>query len=139
MIRQLVACGIVAIDTAGFGGLTVGETGRAVLKGEAGVTLRRDTAKRAQTGRVREQTVATVSPENADLLRALKEERRDIARELSLPAYTVLHDRSLIELAERRPSTLEAFAGIHGVGQAKLEKFGARFLAVIREADGAAA
>ena len=139
VIRQLAASGIVAIDTAGFGGLTVGEAGRAVLKGEASVTLRRDTAKRAKTGRVREQAAANVSPENADLLRALKEERRDIARELSLPAYTVLHDRSLIELAERRPSTLEAFAGIHGVGQAKLEKFGARFLAVIREADGAAA
>lgn len=140
VIRQLVASGIVAIDTAGFGGLTVGEAGRAVLKGQAGVTLRRDTAKRAKSsGRDREQAVATVSPENAGLLRALKEERRDIARELSLPAYTVLHDRSLIELAERRPSSLEAFAGIHGVGQAKLEKFGARFLAVIREADGAPA
>ncbi|WP_245565670.1 DNA helicase RecQ [Thalassobaculum salexigens] len=134
VIRQLVACGIVAIDTAGFGGLTVGETGRAVLKGEAGVTLRRDTAKRTKTSRSSGQAAATVSPENADLLRALKEERRDIARELSLPAYTVLHDRSLIELAERRPSSLEDFAGIHGVGQAKLEKFGERFLAVIRSA-----
>lgn len=139
VIRQLVACGIVAIDTAGFGGLTVGEAGRAVLKGEAGVTLRRDTAKRAKGGRDREQAVATVSPENTDLLRALKEKRRDIARELSLPAYTVLHDRSLIELAERRPNSLEAFAGIHGVGQAKLEKFGERFLAVIRDAEGAPA
>ncbi|MFX4220235.1 MAG: RQC domain-containing protein [Thalassobaculum sp.] len=134
VIRQLVACGIVAIDTAGFGGLTVGEGGRAVLKGETPVTLRRDTAKRAKTSRGGGQAVATVSPENADLLRALKEERREIARELSLPAYTVLHDRSLIELAERRPGSLDAFAGIHGVGQAKLEKFGERFLAVIRSA-----
>jgi len=132
VIRQLVASGIVAIDTAGYGGLTVGEAGRPVLKGEAAVTLRRDTAKRARSAG-RERGTPTVSPENADLLRALKEERRVIARELSLPAYTVLHDRSLIELAERRPDSLEAFAGIHGVGQAKLEKFGARFLAVIRD------
>ncbi len=134
VIRQLVASGIVAIDTAGYGGLTVGEAGRAVLKGEVAVTLRRDTGRPAKAGRGRETVAASVSPENADLLRALKEERRTIARELSLPAYTVLHDRSLIELAERRPASLDAFAGIHGVGQAKLEKFGERFLAVIRNA-----
>ena len=131
-IRQLVASGVVAIDTAGYGGLTVGEAGRPVLKGEAGVTLRRDTAKRTRSAG-RERGAPTVSPENAGLLSALKAERLAIARELSLPAYTVLHDRSLTELAERRPDSLEAFAGIHGVGQAKLEKFGARFLAVIRD------
>jgi ATP-dependent DNA helicase RecQ len=132
VIRQLVAPGVVAVDTAGYGGLTVGEFGRAVLKGEAPVTLRRAVTKAGKPARG-ERAKPTVSSENAGLLSALKAERLAIARELSLPAYTILHDRSLIELAERRPLSLAGFSGIHGIGQAKLEKFGDRFLAVIRD------
>ena len=130
MIRQLAAAGIVAIDTAGYGGLTVGEAGRPVLKGDETVTLRRTLPTR-KNARKSSQPRRDVSPENAELFARLKAERLTIARELSLPPYTVLHDRSLIELAERQPSTLADFADIHGVGEAKLEKFGARFLAVI--------
>ena len=133
VVRQLVAAGIVAIDTTGFGGLTVGEAGRPVLKGETPVTLRRAVATAKQSKRSGSADLQ-VSPENADLFAALRRERLTIARELSLPPYTVLHDRSLIELAEIRPTTLDGFAAIHGVGQAKLEKFGTRFLGVIAAA-----
>jgi ATP-dependent DNA helicase RecQ len=66
----------------------------------------------------------------------LKALRRDIARELGIPAYTVFHDRSLTEMAERRPGSLDALSGIHGVGAAKLDKFGARFLAEIEASVG---
>ncbi len=130
VVRQLTASGVIAIDSAGYGGLMVGESGRPVLKGEETVVLRRPT--RTKKGpRTATQARRDVSPENASLFARLKAERLTIARELSLPPYTVLHDRSLVELAERRPTTLAGFAEIHGVGEAKLEKFGARFLAVI--------
>jgi len=133
VVRQLVASGVVDIDTAGYGALTLGPRGRAVLKGEERIGLRRPVAGAAKR-RGRQTVAAPVgSPANASLLARLKALRLEIARELGVPAYTVFHDRTLVEFAERRPSTLADLSGVHGVGAAKLEKFGARFLAVVAQ------
>ena len=48
-----------------------------------------------------------------------------------MPAYVVFPDRTLIEMAERKPATLDQMAGITGVGARKLESYGAAFLEVI--------
>ncbi|MEQ9330516.1 DNA helicase RecQ [Thalassobaculum sp.] len=132
VVRQLVATGVVDIDTAGYGALRLGPRGRAVLKGEETVGLRRPSAgklKRRRGGG--DSAAATASPENAPLLSRLKSLRLAIAQELGVPAYTVFHDRTLIELAERRPDSLDKLSSVHGVGAAKLEKFGRRFLDAI--------
>ncbi len=134
VVRQLVATGVVDIDTAGYGALRLGPRGRAVLKGEETVGLRRPS-----TGKVKGRrkgggsAAATASPQNAPLLSRLKALRLAIAQELGVPAYTVFHDRTLIELAERRPGSLDALSSVHGVGAAKLHKFGQRFLDAIAE------
>lgn len=136
VIRQLVATGVVDIDTTGYGALLLGPRGRAVLKGEDPIGLRRPVKEdKGRSRRGKSSPAVTASPQNAPLLTALKALRRDIARELGIPAYTVFHDRSLTEMAERRPENLNALSGIHGVGAAKLEKFGPRFLAAISTAD----
>ena len=54
-----------------------------------------------------------------------------------VPTYVVFQDRALLEMAEKRPQTLDAFSRIKGVGKTKLEKYGDIFLSAIRE--GAAA
>ena len=134
VVRQLVATGVIDIDTAGYGALRLGPRGRAVLKGEETVGLRRPSAgkvKRRRGGG--DSAAATASPENAPLLSRLKSLRLAIAQELGVPAYTVFHDRTLIELAERRPDSLDKLSSVHGVGAAKLEKFGRRFLDAIAE------
>ena len=79
-----------------------------------------------------------VSPSPADgiLLDKLRTLRRTIAREDQVPAYVVFSDRTLAEMALQRPRTSSALAGIRGVGPTKLERYGERFLAVVREADG---
>jgi ATP-dependent DNA helicase RecQ len=69
------------------------------------------------------------------LLAALKTVRSTIAREQQVPAYIVFSDRTLAELALRRPRSLNAFKDVRGVGPMKLERYGARFLAVISNAD----
>ncbi|MEQ8395723.1 DNA helicase RecQ [Thalassobaculum sp.] len=136
VIRQLVATGVVDIDTTGYGALLLGPRGRAVLKGEDPIGLRRPVKEdKGRSRRGKSSPAVTASPQNAPLLTALKALRRDIARELGIPAYTVFHDRSLTEMAERRPENLNALSGVHGVGAAKLEKFGPRFLAAISTAD----
>jgi ATP-dependent DNA helicase RecQ len=104
------------------------EAARPVLKGEAAVTLRADTVTRERS---RPQVRTLVAEEDAGLLAALKAKRRALAEAQKVPAYVVFADRTLIEMAERRPTTLDEMAGVSGVGAAKLEKYGRAFLEVI--------
>ena len=72
-----------------------------------------------------------MAEEDAGLLAALKALRRQLAEDAGVPAYVVFADRTLIEMAERRPQTLDAMMGITGIGAKKLESYGRAFLAVI--------
>jgi ATP-dependent DNA helicase RecQ len=72
-----------------------------------------------------------VSEEDAGLLALLKAKRRALAEAQNVPAYVVFPDKTLIEMAERKPATLDQMAGITGVGARKLESYGAAFLEVI--------
>ena len=78
----------------------------------------------------------TLSAGDEMLLNKLRTLRRSISREEQVPAYVVFSDRTLAEMAVRRPRTKTALAGIRGVGPTKLERYGDRFLAVLRDADG---
>ena len=90
--------------------------------------LRRDTIKAAP----RRPAVKTlVNEEDEPLLAALKAQRRALAEAARVPAYVIFPDRTLIEMAEARPTTLDEMARINGVGAKKLDRYGATFLAVI--------
>ena len=133
IVRQLTAAGHLHLDIAGYGGLQTTESGRALLRGERGFQRRAETARRK-----REAAKSTpgldsspLTDGDAALFERLKELRLRLARERDLPAYTVFSDRSLTEMARSRPRDREAFAGIHGVGEAKLREFADIFLAEI--------
>ena len=64
---------------------------------------------------------------------ALRECRRRLAEEKDVPPYVIFHDASLMDMVHYRPLTSQQFLDISGVGQSKLEKYGAAFLQVIRE------
>ena len=83
----------------------------------------------------RQAVLPVVEPESG-LFKKLAELRREIAYAQGLPPYIIFHDKSLWEMIEVKPQSLAEFGKISGVGQAKLEKYGKRFLAVI---NGAAA
>ena len=59
--------------------------------------------------------------------------KRALAEAQGVPAYVVFADRTLIEMAERRPTTKTELSTVHGVGAAKLERFGEVFLRAIRD------
>jgi superfamily II DNA helicase RecQ len=59
--------------------------------------------------------------------------RRVLASEESVPPYVIFQDKALREMAEKRPTDRDAFSAISGVGRVRLEKYGERFLSVIRE------
>jgi ATP-dependent DNA helicase RecQ len=72
-----------------------------------------------------------VADEDLGLLALLKARRRALAEAQNVPAYVIFPDRTLIEMAERKPATLDQMAGITGVGAKKLESYGPAFLEVI--------
>ena len=72
-----------------------------------------------------------ISDEDAPLLSALKAKRRALAEAQRAPAYVIFPDRTLIEMAEKRPATLDQMSAISGVGAKKLERYGQTFLEVI--------
>ena len=76
-----------------------------------------------------------LDPSGEALLTRLRALRTSIAQEEQVPAYVVFQDRTLLEIAARRPKNLGALEDVRGVGPAKLERYGARFLEVVREAD----
>jgi len=62
----------------------------------------------------------------------LRARRTALAKAQSVPAYVILPDRSLLDMARRKPETAAQMAGIHGIGEAKLARYGEAFLEVIR-------
>ena len=69
------------------------------------------------------------------LLARLRDLRRTISKADQVPAYVVFPDRTLAEMAVRRPTNEHALGQIRGVGPAKLERYGERFLDVLRSSD----
>jgi ATP-dependent DNA helicase RecQ len=128
IFRQMLGRDLVRPDPARYGALRMTEAARPVLKGEARVLLRADSLKVAKTTpRVR----MLVAEEDEGLLAALKAKRRVLAEAARVPAYVIFADRTLIEMAEKRPATLDDLAGISGVGAVKLERYGRAFLEVL--------
>ena len=136
--RQLVASGYLESNAEAYGGLMLTELARPVLKGEAEVWLRRDTApekrsvSKATFGANKKEIYAAVSDD--PLWFILKDKRTQLAREQGVPPYVIFHDSTLLEMLNRRPTSLTELAKISGVGQAKLDRYGDAFLQVLLEA-----
>ena len=127
VFRQMMGRDLVRPDPDRHGALRMTAAARPILRGEASVTLRRDTVVAVE----REPARSQVADEDAGLLSLLKAKRRALAEVHNVPAYVVFADRTLIEMAEKRPATLDQMAGITGIGAKKLESYGKAFLEVI--------
>ncbi|MER8500463.1 DNA helicase RecQ [Mesorhizobium sp. M0204] len=132
LVRQLVAGGFLTLDSTGHGGLAIAEKGCALARGEASFRYRVD-ARQSSRGKIRTAQDTATGTEGLDsvLLAALKAVRLRLARERQVPAFVIFSDRTLIDMAERCPCDLDAFAAVNGVGAAKLKDFGEIFLGAI--------
>ena len=141
--RQLVAQGYLHADPEAYGALRLTEIARPVLRGEATLQLRRAQEKtkrgKASSSRVGKAGARSAAdeamaadPAAMSLFDALRAERKRIADEQGVPAFVVLHDATLRELARLRPASQEGLLMISGIGAAKAERYGERLLAVIR-------
>jgi ATP-dependent DNA helicase RecQ len=142
VLRQLVAMGHLHADSEAFGALKLTESARAVLKGEAEVMLREQTAGRDRPSRAKSRRgdLATQpgtggKPVNADLLAVLRAWRSELARTRGVPAYVVLHDATIDGIAASRPTTPEQLREIPGIGDKKLERYGRELIALVKSAN----
>ena len=128
IFRQMMGYDLIRPDPSRHGALRIMESALAILSDKKSITLRMDTIDSAKpTPKIK----MLVSDEDAPLLSALKAKRRELAETASVPAYIIFNDKTLVEMAKKRPVNLDAMAQINGVGAKKLENFGNLFLEVI--------
>ena len=141
LLRRLVTANLVGITADDFPKPYLTPQGAAVMKGEAPcrvllpaaeVGRPRDRKRRSGEAKTRREDI----PANVDseLFERLRKERMDIAKDRGIPAYVVCHDRTLMEIAAVRPTTLAALARVHGMGPARLDAYGERLLGVVTTA-----
>ena len=131
VFRQLVAMGLARVDHESHGALKLSEASRVVLKGEQPVQMRRVVAAASRSRRSRGGTPTQLSQGDAGLLDRLKRWRSSEAQAQSVPAFVILHDATLIEIARTRPRSLDALARIAGIGARKLERYGASIVELV--------
>ncbi len=134
-LRQLVAMGHLRADSEAFGALKLTSSSRGVLRGESEVWLREQAATtKSRSGSRRSQPASPLkgARSNPALNAALRAWRLEIAQKRGVPAYVVLHDATIDGIAATRPATLEALRGIAGIGDKKLEHYGAELIALVR-------
>jgi ATP-dependent DNA helicase RecQ len=131
LVRALLHQGLVDETQDGYPVLSLNPRSWQVLRGELKVFAAIAPRAKVQTP-VAEDAAALEAPDPA-LFEKLRIKRKQLADQAGLPPYVIFHDSSLREMASRKPRTLEEFSTISGVGQAKLNRYGELFLAVIRE------
>ena len=139
LVRQMVSQGYLEVDIAGYSGLLITDKGRKFQRSNETFSYRDDVqiSKQKKTERKKPKGLSAPSIDLSDrdtqLLTALKKKRLELAKERGVPAYVIFTDKTLEDMAQRRPATLEAFERVRGVGTSKLEKFADTFMAVIAE------
>ncbi|HUU72203.1 MAG TPA: DNA helicase RecQ [Burkholderiales bacterium] len=135
VFRQLIALGLIEVDYSAHGALKLTEASRPVLKGEQQVAMRHLSTGRKSGKKRASVTAGNIELSSADnaLLDRLKEWRRNEAQSQGVPAYVILHDSSLTEMAGLRPASEDALAQIGGIGAKKLERYGAALIKLIAE------
>ena len=126
--RQLVASGLLAVDHDAYGAFKLTEASRAVLKGEQTVSLRKQALKGRPAKKKRLATFDGLPGAEAGLYERLRAWRADAARAHGVPAYVILHDATLRDIAHVRPESLDALRMISGFGARKIEAYGAEIL-----------
>jgi ATP-dependent DNA helicase RecQ len=132
LIRQLVVQGFLRVDSA-YGALVLTDASRPLLRGEATLRVREDT-KDVAPKKKSKPPAADMRDEDRELWEALRECRRKLAAEQNLPPYVIFHDATLRQMVAERPADRDGLLKISGIGQAKVERYGERFLSVLRSA-----
>jgi ATP-dependent DNA helicase RecQ len=129
LVRQLIHRGLLLQDIGNYSVLRLTPAARPVLRGERELVLARPRIK--SRSKRRSGAAAALEAANTDLFEALRALRKGLAEAQGVPPYVIFGDATLVEMSRRRPASGAELLEITGVGQKKLERYGADFLDVI--------
>jgi ATP-dependent DNA helicase RecQ len=138
ILRQSIALGLVAVDYESYNALKLTDAAKPVLRGGEQVQLREYQkpvkAKRAASGKAPKGYVENeLSGLDQVIFDKLRWWRVETARKHNVPAYVIFHDATMREIAKARPGSLDDLRGVSGVGEKKLETYGAEIVGLIAE------
>ena len=128
VFRQMMGHDLLRPDVTRQGALFITENALPILRDQDLITLREEPAGKHKQ---RAKVWSLISEGDVPLLSALKSKRKALAEAARIPAFIVFNDKTLIEMAEKKPTTLDDMACINGVGAKKLDLYGMAFLSVI--------
>ncbi|OSZ79486.1 DNA helicase RecQ [Chitinophagaceae bacterium IBVUCB1] len=127
IVKQLLQQRLVDVEDAAYPALKLNEASRRILRGELEVTLVMKKLKE-------EASIITDAPQHhADLLQQLKEVRREMAEQENVPAYIIVGDNTLLDMATYLPLSFDALRKISGFGDYKVGKYGPAFMKVLQQ------
>jgi len=135
LIRALLHQGLVVETQDGYPVLSLNAASWEVLRDQRPVRISEARPPAASKGRSASSPASSppaATSEGGELFETLRALRKRLADAQGMPPYVIFHDATLREIAQRRPVTLGQFAGIRGVGEAKLARYGEEFVAVVR-------
>ena len=133
VVRQLLAQGILGVNSDGYGTLILTDLSSEVLSGARPVKLRREPERSAKTATRRTKAPTDLPGESMPLFEKLREWRAGEARDQGVPAYIVFADATLRGIALTKPTSIAELGTISGVGEKKLDAYGDKLLAVVAE------
>ena len=127
--RALLHQGLMTQSQDGYAVLSLNEASWQVLRGERAVRV----AESVKPARSRKGAKVPAKGSSDPLFESLRTLRKRLADEAGMPPYIIFNDASLWDMTQRKPTTLQEFSTILGVGQAKLARYGGQFVELIRE------
>ena len=148
--QQIIAADVLVPDGEGHGSLKLTPAAWEIMRGNKEIHFRREIfrapagesesppKKRARRDGAEEKKprftpAAGLSGRDAEIFEILREERKRLAARQNIPAYLIFQDRVLAEIARRRPADSAEFGEIPGIGAAKMARYAAHFLKILRE------
>ncbi|MDB5854094.1 MAG: recQ [Herminiimonas sp.] len=138
ILRQAIAMGLVSVDYEAYNALKLTDAARPVLRGEQSVQLRhyQKPVKQKRRSTKSDYAESNLGKEGQDLFERLRWWRVETARKHNVPAYVIFHDATMREIARLRPTSLDQLRGVSGVGERKLETYGAEIVGLIAGMSG---
>lgn len=135
LLRQLIALGILTVDYDNYSALKLTEKSRAVLRSEITIRLRQykkaEKAIKHKRQSAKDYAEASLSDTEQAIFEKLRWWRVETAKAHNVAAFIIFHDATLREIAKAQPTSLAELRGVTGVGEKKLESYGADIVALI--------
>ena len=131
IIRQLIANGAIRVNLERYGALEILERGTNIFFGNEKFMAKTVSKVKSSIHKEFRLLVPSTVKENPELFVELKKLRLELAKELSVPAFVIFSDRTLVQISNEMPTNKDQFLTINGIGQTKLDKFYQPFQNVI--------